>query len=245
MNIKVFKNVEDIGKAAAMIFCAKVVSKPDCVLGLATGSTPIPTYKAMKENYSNGIVDFSKVTTFNLDEYIGLNHEHDQSYYYFMQKNLFEGINVSKDNIHVPSGIGEDMEKTGEEYDNMIAKAGGVDIQILGIGQNGHIAFNEPCEDFPMGTHKVTLTENTIEANARFFRNKEEVPKFAITMGIGTIMKAKKIIMVATGANKADAVLGMVEGKVIPQMPASILQLHNDVTVFCDEAAASKLHLSK
>lgn len=243
MNIKVFKKVDDIGEAAATIFSARVIAKPDCVLGLATGSTPIPTYKHMIKLCKKGMTDYSRVATFNLDEYIGLDHSHNQSYYYFMQENLFKGINVPSDNIHVPSGIGEDIDRISRDYDAMIDAAGGVDIQILGIGQNGHIAFNEPCDEFPMGTHKVALTENTIEANARFFKNKDEVPKFAITMGIGTIMKAKKIIMVATGANKADAVWGMIEGKVRPQMPASILQMHSDVTVFCDEAAASKLTL--
>lgn len=241
MNIKIFKNTDDIGKVAAMMFSTQVISKPNSILGLATGSTPIPTYKAMQKNYDEGLVDFSQVTTFNLDEYIGLSHSHNQSYYYFMQENLFRGINVKEENIHVPSGTSEDTDKIGCEYDAMIEASGGVDIQILGIGQNGHIAFNEPCDEFPMGTHKVTLTENTIEANARFFETKDEVPKFAITMGIGTIMKAKKIVIIATGENKADAVYGMVKGEIKPQMPASILQLHPDVTVLCDESAAKRI----
>ncbi len=241
MNVKVYKNTDEIGYVAATIFAAQVISKPNSVLGLATGSTPIPTYKNMIDMYNKGVVDFSKVTTFNLDEYIGLDHSHNQSYYYFMQENLFKGINVAEENIHVPSGISDDIEKTAKEYDEMIENVGGIDVQILGIGVNGHIAFNEPCDYFPMGTHTVQLTQSTIEANARFFKNESEVPKSAISMGIGSIMKARKIIIIATGENKADAVSAMVNGKVEPQLPASILQLHSDVTLLCDEAAASKL----
>ncbi len=241
MNVRIYKNVDEIGYVAATIFTAQVVSKPHSVLGLATGSTPIPTYKNMIDMYNKGLVDFSKVTTFNLDEYIGLEHSHPQSYYYFMQENLFKGINVPVENIHVPSGISDDIEKTAKQYDEMIQNAGGIDVQILGIGINGHIAFNEPCEYFPAGTHTVNLTQSTIEANARFFQNKSEVPKSAITMGIGSIMKAKKIIIIATGANKADAVYSMINGTINPQLPASILQLHSDVTLLCDKAAASKL----
>lgn len=241
MNVKVYKDTDGIGYVAATIFAAQVISKPNSVLGLATGSTPIPTYKNMIDMYNRGVVNFSEVTTFNLDEYIGLEHSHNQSYYYFMHENLFKGINVAKENIHVPSGISDNIEKTAKEYDEMIEKAGGIDVQILGIGVNGHIAFNEPCDYFPMGTHTVQLTQSTIEANARFFENESEVPKSAISMGIGSIMKARKIIIIATGENKADAVSAMVNGKVEPQLPASILQLHSDVTLLCDEEAASKL----
>lgn len=241
MNVKIYKDAKSIGEAAATIFAAQVIAKPDSVLGLATGSSPIPTYSRMIEMYKEGIVDFSKVTTFNLDEYITLGHDHPQSYYYFMQENLFKGINVPVENIHVPSGTAEDIDAEGKHYDEMIAQAGGIDVQILGIGNNGHIAFNEPCDNFPMGTHKVALTESTIEANTRFFDNSDEVPRWAISMGIGSIMKARKIILVATGAAKADAVYGMVKGPVTPECPASILQMHPDVTVFADEAAAAKL----
>lgn len=241
INIKVYKDVNDIGKAAAVMFASQVIEKPNSVLGLATGSTPIPTYKSIISLYESGIVDFSKVTTFNLDEYIGLGHAHEQSYYYFMQHNLFYGINVPKENINVPSGTESDIISAGKEYDKKIEKAGGIDLQILGIGINGHIAFNEPCSVFPMGTHGVNLTKSTIEANARFFKNASEVPHQAISMGIGSIMKAKKIIIIATGENKADAVSAMVSGPVRPSVPASILQMHKNVTLFCDEAAASKL----
>ena len=241
MNVKIYKDAKSIGEAAATIFAAQVIAKPDSVLGLATGSSPIPTYSRMIEMYKEGIVDFSKVTTFNLDEYISLGHDHPQSYYYFMQENLFKGINVPVENIHVPSGTAEDIDAGGKHYDEMIANAGGIDVQILGIGNNGHIAFNEPCDNFPMGTHKVALTESTIEANTRFFENSDEVPRWAISMGIGSIMKARKIILVATGSAKADAVYGMVKGPVTPECPASILQMHPDVTVFADEAAAAKL----
>lgn len=241
MNVKIYKDAQAIGEAAATIFSAQVIAKPDSVLGLATGSSPIPTYNQMIDLYKKGIVDYSKVTTFNLDEYITLGHDHPQSYYYFMQENLFKGINVPAENIHVPCGTAEDIDAEGKRYDAMIAEAGGIDVQILGIGNNGHIAFNEPCDNFPMGTHKVALTESTIEANTRFFENSDEVPRWAISMGIGSIMKARKIILVATGAAKADAVYGMVKGPVTPECPASILQMHPDVTIFADEAAASKL----
>lgn len=241
MNVGVYKDEQRIGQAAASVFAAQVISKPDSVLGLATGSSPIPVYNCLIEMYKKGIVDFSKVTTFNLDEYIGLTHEHPQSYYYFMQKNLFCGININEDAVHVPCGTAEDIDSEGVNYDKMIDAAGGIDVQILGIGNNGHIAFNEPCDEFPMLTHKVALTESTIEANRRFFSNKEEVPRFAISMGIGSIMKARKIILVATGKAKAQAVHDMVKGPVTPQCPASVLQLHPDVTVFVDEAAASML----
>ena len=184
-------------------------------------------------------MDFSQVTTFNLDEYLGLDHSHPQSYYYFMMENLFDGINVPKENIHVPSGLMKDIESECAAYDDAIAAAGGIDVQVLGIGNNGHIAFNEPCDFFPMGTHKVALTQSTIEANTRFFTSSDEVPRYAVSMG--TIMKARKILLIATGAAKADAVYGMCKGPVTPQCPASILQMHPDVTIFADEAAAAKL----
>lgn len=241
MNVKVYKDANAIGEAAARIFAGQVIAKPDSILGLATGSSPIPTYSRLIEWYQQGILDFSQVTTFNLDEYMGLGHDHPQSYYYFMQENLFHGINVPVENIHVPCGTAEDIDNEGKRYDEMIAQAGGIDVQILGIGNNGHIAFNEPCEEFPMGTHKVALTQSTIEANTRFFASSDEVPRYAISMGIGSIMKARQIILVATGAAKAQAVYGMVKGPVTPQCPASVLQLHPNVTIFADEAAASQL----
>lgn len=241
MVVKVYKNADEIGKAIGTVFASQVIEKPDCVLGLATGSSPIPTYKYMISLYEEGIVDYSKVTTFNLDEYVGLNHDHDQSYWYFMHENLFNSINIPEEQINVLSGTAEDVEAECEAYEAKIEAAGGIDLQILGIGNNGHIAFNEPTTYFPMATHKVALTESTIEANKRFFASADDVPRYAVSMGIGSIFKAKNIVLVATGAAKADAVAAMVNGPIDPNCPASILQLHSHVTIFCDEAAAAKL----
>ncbi len=241
MNVLVMKNTQEIGKAAGTMFAAQVISKPNSVLGLATGSTPIPTYQYMIELYKQGVVDYSKVTTYNLDEYCGLTHDHDQSYYYFMQENLFKGINVPTESIHVLNGVAPDAQAECDAYDAAIDAAGGIDLQILGIGNNGHIAFNEPCNSFPSKTHIVSLTQSTIEANKRFFESIDDVPKQAITMGIGSIMKARNIILIATGAAKAEAVKAMINGPVDPQCPASILQFHPNVTIFLDEPAASLL----
>lgn len=241
MTVRVYKNAEAIGKAAASLFAATVIRKPDCVLGFATGSTPVPTYQALSELYRDGAVDFSGVTTYNLDEYVGLGHEHEQSYYYFMTDNLFRHINVPKENIHVLSGTAKDPAAECAAYDAAIDAAGGIDLQILGIGNNGHIAFNEPASTFAPTTHVVNLTESTIQANTRFFNNSDEVPRQALTMGIGSIMKARAIVIIATGAAKAEAVKAMLTGPVDPTCPASVLQLHPDVTVMLDEAAASLL----
>jgi len=241
MNVRVYKNAEAIGAAAAALFAAQVISKPNCVLGLATGSTPLPTYRRMAALYEEGAVDYSGVTTYNLDEYVGLDHDHDQSYYYFMHDNLFKYINIPEEQIHVLSGMAADPAEECKAYDAAIDAAGGIDLQILGIGRNGHIAFNEPTDTFPPTTHIVDLTESTIEANKRFFASADDVPRQALTMGIGSIMKAKAIVIIATGADKADAINAMVNGPVDPQCPASVLQLHPNVTVMLDEGAASKL----
>lgn len=241
MVVKVYKDAETIGKAAAAMFAARVLEKPDCVLGLATGSTPIPTYNAMINYFKEGTVDYSKVTTFNLDEYVGLTHEHDQSYYYFMHDNLFNSINVPEESIHVLCGTADDLEAECAQYEAAIEAAGGVDLQILGIGHNGHIAFNEPADTFAAKTHVVSLTPRTIEANTRFFASSADVPRQAVTMGIGTIMKSKAIVLVATGAGKAQAVHDMIYGEIDPKCPASILQLHPNVTIICDKDAASML----
>lgn len=241
MVVKVLKNADAIGKAAASLFAAKVIEKPDAVLGLATGSTPIPTYKAMADLYNAGAVDYSKVTTYNLDEYVGLGHEHDQSYYYFMHDNLFKNINVPEESIHVLSGTAADLDAECAAYEKAIENAGGIDLQILGIGHNGHIAFNEPSDTFAPVTHVVSLTERTIEANTRFFASSADVPRQAVSMGIGTIMKAKAIVLIATGAGKAQAVHDMVYGEIDPSCPASILQLHPNCTILCDEEAGSLL----
>lgn len=239
MNIKVYHSAEEIGKAAAAVFAAQVITKPASVLGLATGSSPVPTYRRLIELYQEGIVDFSQTVTFNLDEYIGLSKDHPCSYHAFMQENLFSCINVKPENIHIPSGDSDETQ--GASYDCAIQEAGGIDLQILGIGNNGHIAFNEPQDTFTMGTHIISLTESTIEANARFFESREEVPRQAISMGIGSIMRARRILLIATGKAKAEAVYRMAKEEVSPMCPASILQLHPDATIMVDEEAAAML----
>lgn len=240
MKIHVYKDAQTIGTAAASLFAAQILENPSCVLGLATGSTPIPTYQKLVELHRTGVLDFSRVTTFNLDEYIGLTHDHPQSYFYFMQENLFSHININQERVHVPCGTG-DPEENCRAYEDSIAQAGGIDLQILGIGRNGHIAFNEPADNFPSMTHIVDLTESTIEANKRFFDKAEDVPRRAISMGIGSIMRARAIQLIATGADKADAVYAMINGKVTPECPASILQLHPNAVILLDEAAAARL----
>ena len=242
MQIYRAKDYEDMSRKAANIIASQVVLKPDCVLGLATGSTPIGAYKNLVEKYEQGDLDFSQVTTVNLDEYKGLPRENDQSYFYFMNHNLFDHINIDKDNTNVPNGVAADLQAECERYEQVVADMGGVDIQLLGIGNNGHIAFNEPCEEFPEKTHIVDLTQNTIEANARFFSSMDEVPKKALTMGIGTIMKAKKIVLLANGAKKAQTIYDTVYGPITPKVPASVLRLHPDVTIFADEEAAALLN---
>ena len=241
MRILVCKDYESMSKKAAQIILSQVTLKPNSVLGLATGSTPIGMYKNLVDMYKNGVVDFSDIITFNLDEYYKLPITNDQSYHYFMQENLFNHININPANIHIPNGMADNIEKECEEYENSIKDAGGIDIQILGIGRNAHIGFNEPTTSFEKGTHLVDLTPSTIEANARFFKSENEVPKKAVTMGTGSIFKARKIVMLACGEDKADAIYNTVYGKITPKIPASILQLHDDVVLILDEAAASKL----
>lgn len=237
------KDYEDMSRKAANIISAQVIMKPDCVLGLATGSTPIGLYKELVEGYEKGDLDFSEVKTVNLDEYKGLNCENDQSYYYFMHDNLFDHINIPEENTHLPNGMEPDSEKECARYTKLIQSMGGVDLQLLGIGHNGHIGFNEPSESFDKEVHCVNLTQSTIEANKRFFASADDVPKQAYTMGIKTIMQAKKILIVANGEGKADIVRDAFFGPITPQVPASVLQLHNDVTLVADEAALSKVSL--
>jgi len=237
------KDYEDMSRKAANIISAQVIMKPDCVLGLATGSTPIGLYKELVEGYEKGDLDFSEVKTVNLDEYKGLNRENDQSYYYFMHDNLFDHINIPEENTHLPNGMESDSEKECARYTKLIQSMGGVDLQLLGIGHNGHIGFNEPSESFDKEVHCVNLTQSTIEANKRFFASADDVPKQAYTMGIKTIMQAKKILIVANGEGKADIVRDAFFGPITPQVPASVLQLHNDVTLVADEAALSKVSL--
>ena len=241
MKIYCAENYEAMGRIAANIIGAQVILKPDCVLGLATGSTPLSTYKNLVAAYENGDLDFSKVTSVNLDEYKGLSGDSDQSYRYFMNTNLFDYINIDKSRTFVPNGLEPDSEKACKEYDAIVAATGGVDIQLLGIGHNGHIGFNEPAPVFAKGTQCVDLAQSTIDANKRFFEKEEDVPRQAYTMGIGTIMSAKKILLIATGEGKADIMAKSFAGPITPEVPASILQLHPDVTVVGDKAALSKL----
>ena len=242
MQVFVYKNEAEVGKAAGMIVASEILKKPDCILGLATGSTPIPTYQEMIRMNKEGILDFSKVRSFNLDEYIGLSPEHVCSYRRFMNEQLFDHINIDKANTHVPCGIGADHEADAKAYDAAVEAAGGIDLQILGIGHDGHIGFNEPGAAFELGTHCVSLTEETIEANKRFFDGDvNQVPKQAYTMGIKTIMQARKVLMVANGAGKADIVKKAFFGPVTPEVPASILQMHPDFTLVLDAEAASRL----
>jgi len=241
MEIKVFDSVQKVGQAAAMIFAAQLMKNPRSVLGLATGSTPIPTYQQLIALYQEGLVDFSQAQSYNLDEYCGLSHEHVCSYYYFMHEQLFDHINIAKDAVHVPSGMAQDFDAECKGYDAAIAKAGGVDLQLLGIGRNGHIAFNEPDACFTHGTHVVSLTKSTIQANRRFFDSEDQVPTRAITMGVGSIMAARQILLLATGEDKAEAIRDTVKGDITPQVQASILRTHPNVVVLLDREAASLL----
>ena len=241
MKIYETKDYQEMSRQAANILSAQVILKPDCVLGLATGSTPIGTYDKLVEWYDKGDLDFSEVRTVNLDEYRGLTRDNDQSYYYFMHQHLFDRVNIKLENTNVPDGTQEDAEKGCARYEALIESMGGVDIQLLGLGHNGHIGFNEPAADFAVTTHCVDLTESTIEANKRFFESADDVPRQAYTMGIGTIMKAKKILLVVNGEGKADIVAKAFFGPVTPEVPASILQLHRDVTIVADKAALSKI----
>ena len=240
MKIYKTKNYEEMSKKAAHIIASQVILNPDCVLGLATGSTPVGTYKNLIEWYNNGDLDFSQITSCNLDEYRGLSGEHDQSYRYFMNHNLFDHVNIRKECTYVPDGLEEDSDKAARDYDQIIADQGGIDLQLLGLGHNGHIGFDEPADEFPKGTHVVDLTESTIQANKRFFASEADVPRQAYTMGIGTIMSAKKILVVVSGEDKAEILNKVINGPITPQVPASILQLHPDVTIVADEAALSK-----
>lgn len=233
------KDYQDASRKVANIISAQVILKPDCVLGLATGSSPLGAYRQLIEWCAKGDVDFSQTRTVNLDEYVGLSADHDQSYSYFMHKNFFDHINIDPNNTNLPNGMESDAEKECQRYDKVISDLGGVDLQLLGIGANGHIGFNEPSERFVTGTNRVDLTASTIAANSRFFENESMVPRQAYTMGMLAIMQAKRIVMIATGANKAQAVYDAFCGPVAPQMPASILQLHPDFTLVADEGALS------
>ena len=240
MRIIKAKDDQDFSKKAASILAAQVTLKPDSVLGLATGSTPIGTYDQLAKRYERGEVDFSQITTVNLDEYKGLDKDNEQSYSYFMNKHLFNRINVDKKRTHLPDGMAADPEKECERYEKLIEELGGVDLQVLGMGYNGHIGFCEPSTTFEKKTICIDLAEATIEANKRFFESADDVPRQAFTMGIGTIMKGKKIMLLVCGEGKADILAKALLGDITPEVPASILQLHPDVIVIGDEGALSK-----
>lgn len=235
MNFIKVNNYEELSSKAAAIICAQVVLKPESVLGLATGSSPLGTYAKMIEKYENGEVDFSKVSSINLDEYVGLDGTNDQSYRYFMNTNLFSKINIDVAKTNVPNGCAADLQKECDAYDALIKQSGGIDLQLLGIGLDGHIGFNEPDSYFEKATHVVELDPSTIEANARFFASEADVPRKAVTMGMGGIMSAKKVLLIANGQNKKEIVEKAFFGPITPEVPASILQLHPDLTVIYSE----------
>lgn len=233
MKIIYAKDYSDLSRKAANIISAQVILKPNSVLGLATGSTPIGTYKQLIEWYEKGDIDFSVARSVNLDEYVGINSDNEQSYRYFMDTHLFSHINIKRENTYVPNGKAVDLQEECKIYDDLIQKVGGIDMQLLGIGHNGHIGFNEPDQAFEKTTHIVELGDTTISANARFFDSIEEVPRKAITMGIKSIMQAQKILLIANGKDKEEIINKALNGPVTPAIPASILQLHPDLTVIC------------
>jgi len=242
LKLKIVRDYAELSNSAAELLAQIIRRKPDAVVGLATGSTPVGMYQRLVQLHREQGLDFSRVTTFNLDEYAGLAPDHPQSYHSFMYSYLFKHINIARKNIHIPRGDTFDFQRESERYELAISAAGGIDIQVLGIGSNGHIGFNEPGSDFAGRTGLVTLKQSTIEDNARFFSSPQEVPRQAISMGIQTIMsQAKQILLLASGENKADAIRRMIKGEVTPELPASILQRHRCVTVIADHAAASYL----
>ena len=244
MEIIISQTAEESSVLAARVIARQVREKPDSVLGLATGSTPIRMYQELIRMHREEGLDFSRVTTFNLDEYVGLPRTHDQSYYYFMQEQLFQHINIPAENIHIPDGMAADIPAHCAQYEAQILEAGGIDIQVLGIGSDGHIAFNEPTSSLSSRTRIKTLTEQTIEDNSRFFDGDEtQVPRHCITMGIGTIMEARMNLLLAFGDGKSEAIVQTVEGPISSMVPASILQHHQSAKAFIDEAAASQLKL--
>ena len=241
MRIYVTEDYNAMSHRVASILAAQVMLKPDCVLGLATGSTPVGAYKQLVEWYKNGDLDFAQVRSINLDEYVGLAPTHDQSYRYFMQSNLFDHVNIVPANTNVPNGLAEDAAEECRRYNEVIHTLGPIDLQLLGMGHNGHIGFNEPADAFELETHVVDLTDTTIQANARFFASADEVPRQAMTMGIQTIMQAKKVLVAVSGKDKAEIVKKAFTGPVTPNVPASILQMHPDVILVGDKAALSLL----
>lgn len=238
MNIIKVKNYKELSMQAAGIVAAQISRKKNTVLGLPTGQTPLGMYQELIKRFRKGEIDFSQVITFNLDEYYGLSPEHPQSYNYYMWQTFFNNINIKKENVFIPDGVTKDVQKECRYYESLIEKKGGIDLQFLGIGDNGHIGFNEPAIALNSNTHLVNLSQATIEANSRFFNDIEDVPRKALTMGMGTIMKAKQIILLASGMKKAPAIAKTINGKVSTEVPASLLQLHRDVTIIVDKDAA-------
>jgi glucosamine-6-phosphate deaminase len=243
MKIVRAKDYYDMSRKAANIISAQIIMKPDCVLGLATGSTPIGTYEQLVEWYKKGDLDFSSVTTINLDEYRGVTKEDPHSYYYFMREKLFSQVNIDLSRTYIPDGMDDDAQHACRFYEEIIRRCGGIDLQLLGLGHNGHIGFNEPGTAFEARTHLVNLTEATRKANQRFFADDENVPRQAYTMGIKSIMQAKKIVVVVSGKDKAEALCAAVQGEITPNVQASVLQLHNDVTIVADQEACSLLEV--
>lgn len=239
MRIYKTKDYDEMSRVAANIISAQIILKPESMLGLATGSSPIGVYEQLVKWYEKGDLDFSNVTTVNLDEYKGLPKENKQSYYYFMHEHLFDKVNINVENTYLPDGMNLDSEAEATRYEALVKSLGTVDLQLLGLGRNGHIGFNEPGDIFEKATHCVTLKESTIDANKRFFDSIDDVPKQAYSMGIGTILRSKKLLVVVSGEEKAQALKDSICGEVTPQVPGSILQFHNDVTIVADEAALS------
>ena len=245
MEVIIQDSYEEISRQAARIVARTLYSKPNAVLGLATGSTPLGMYKELIRMHQEEALDFSRVTTFNLDEYVGLRKQHTQSYHYFMHENLFKHVNISQHNIYIPSGTTNNYQAFCAWYEQQIEKCGGIDLQILGIGSDGHVAFNEPGSSLGSRTRIKTLTKQTIEDNARFFDSADEVPVYSITMGVGTILEARQIILLANGANKAKAVAGAIEGPVTSMCTASALQMHRDTLFLLDQEAAGDLKMTE
>lgn len=239
MRVIIERDYQEMSKKAALLVASQVTLKPNSVLGLATGSTPLGMYEELIEMYNRGEVDFSEITTFNLDEYYKLPPENPRSYHYYMEENFFKHVNIHPASIHIPDGMTGDVKKECLDYEEKIRRAGGIDLQVLGIGPNGHVGFNEPDERLNVTTHLVDLTEETIEANSRFFESREDVPRQAISVGMATILKARRIILLASGKNKARAIKETVSGYVSTDVPASLLQTHPEVTLIIDEEAAS------
>lgn len=240
MEIKIFDTPDAVAPACADEFTSLLSSKDDCILGLATGASPVPTYRELIKRFNAGVISFKHASSFNLDEYVGLPRSDKNSYYTFMHENLFNSVDINEKNVHILNGNAEDIEKECADYDAAIDAAGGIDIQLLGIGTNGHIGFNEPSDAFSDGTFKVKLTDSTVKSNSIYF-TENAMPRYALTMGINSIMKAKKIVLIATGTSKAEAIKNAVKGEVTPHCPASVLQKHPNCIFFLDRAAASLL----